>query len=64
LVLGGASDREFAVVGAVNRRGRAIDCTTTILPLVAPSGADGEAIRGAIILMEDGPVSGQNGDDG
>jgi two-component system CheB/CheR fusion protein len=64
-VLGGASDREHAVVGAVNRRGRAIDCATTILPLVASSGdGDGAAIRGAIILMEDGPAGGRDGDDG
>jgi two-component system, chemotaxis family, CheB/CheR fusion protein len=61
-VLGGASDREHAILQSVNRRGRAIDCTTTILPLVAPSG-DGEAIRGAILLMEDGVVgSGPDGD--
>jgi two-component system CheB/CheR fusion protein len=54
-VLGGASDREHAVVQAVNRRGRAIGCSTTILPLVAPTGdGNGTAIRGAILLMEDG----------
>jgi two-component system CheB/CheR fusion protein len=64
-VLGGASDREHAVVAAVNRRGRAIDCATTILPLVAASGdGDGSAIRGAIILMEDGSAGGQDGDNG
>jgi two-component system, chemotaxis family, CheB/CheR fusion protein len=62
-VLGGASDRENTVVEAVNRRGRAIGCATTILPLVAASG-DGEAIRGAILLMEDGPVAGRDGHDG
>jgi two-component system CheB/CheR fusion protein len=60
-VLGGASDREHAVMEAVNRRGRSIDCRTTILPLVSPS-ADGDAVRGAIILMEDGSVSSQDGD--
>jgi two-component system, chemotaxis family, CheB/CheR fusion protein len=59
-VLGGASDREHAVVEAVNRRGRSIDCVTTILPLVSPNG-DGEGIRGAIILMEDSSVHAQDG---
>jgi len=34
-VLGGASGREETVVEAVNRRGRAIECVTTILPLVS-----------------------------
>jgi len=63
-VLGGGSDREHAVIQAVNRRGRAIDCTTTILPLISPSKSDGEAIRGAILLMEDGPVPGPDGDGG
>jgi two-component system, chemotaxis family, CheB/CheR fusion protein len=58
-VLGGGSDREQAVVEAVNRRGRSIGCTTTILPLLSPSG-DGDAVRGAILLMEDGPA-GQDG---
>jgi two-component system CheB/CheR fusion protein len=60
-VLGGSSDRESAVVEAVNRRGRSIECETTILPLVAPSG-DGDGVRGAIILMRDGPGSDQDGD--
>jgi two-component system CheB/CheR fusion protein len=59
-VLGGSSERERTVMEAINRRGRAIDCTTTILPLISPSG-DGELVRGAIILMEDGPVSSQDG---
>jgi two-component system, chemotaxis family, CheB/CheR fusion protein len=63
-VLGGASDREDAVVQAVNRRGRAIRCATTILPLVAPNGDHGEAVRGAILLMEDGVGPGQDGHDG
>jgi two-component system, chemotaxis family, CheB/CheR fusion protein len=51
-VIGGGSGREHADVEAVNRRGRAITCSTTILPLSAPSG-DGD-VRGAILLMEDG----------
>jgi two-component system, chemotaxis family, CheB/CheR fusion protein len=54
-VLGGASEREQAVLEAVNRRGRPIDCVTTVLPLV-PAGPDGEAVRGAVVLMEDGPA--------
>jgi two-component system, chemotaxis family, CheB/CheR fusion protein len=53
-VLGGASAREQAVLDAVNRRGRAIVCSTTILPLVSSS--DGQAVRGAIVLMEDQPA--------
>jgi two-component system CheB/CheR fusion protein len=56
-VLGGASDREESVVEAVNRRGRAIECVTTILPLLSAS-SDGDSVRGAIILMQDGPPSG------
>ena len=50
-VMAGTSDRGQVEVEAVNRRGRAITCTTTILPLPA----SGDAARsGAIILMEDG----------
>ncbi|HET8755817.1 MAG TPA: hypothetical protein VFM58_07400 [Solirubrobacteraceae bacterium] len=59
-VIGGASDREESVMDAVNRRGRAIECRTTVLPLMSPS-SDGAAVRGAIILMEDGPVSSSDG---
>jgi hypothetical protein len=62
-VLGGASGREQSILDAVNRRGRAIECTTTILPLLSPSGSDGEVVRGAIILMEDGPTRRQDGSD-
>jgi two-component system CheB/CheR fusion protein len=60
-VLGGASRREESVVEAVNRRGRTVGCTTTILPLVSLS-SDGDAVRGAIILMQDGPVTDGRGD--
>jgi two-component system CheB/CheR fusion protein len=60
-VLGGGSERVESVLEAVNRRGRAIECATTILPLVSPS-ADGDSVRGAIILMQDGPLSGSDGD--
>jgi two-component system CheB/CheR fusion protein len=52
-VLGGASEREASVLEAVNRRGRAIECATTILPLMSPS-SDGDGVRGAILLMQDG----------
>jgi len=54
-VLGGASEREMSLLAAVNRRGRAIECATTILPLLSPSGdGDGDGVRGAILLMQDG----------
>jgi two-component system CheB/CheR fusion protein len=53
-VLGGASEREEAALEAVNRRGRTIQCATTILPLVSPAATDGQPVRGAIVLMEDG----------
>ena len=55
-VLGGESDRERAVIEAVNRRGRAIACVTTILPLRGVDGAAG-TVRGAIVLMENGAGS-------
>jgi two-component system CheB/CheR fusion protein len=62
-VLGGGSQREQAVLDAVNRRGRAIACATTILPLFSPS-VDGDNVRGAIILMQDGPPEGGADGDG
>ena len=37
---------------AVNRRGRAIACAVSVLPLVSAGDGDGE-VRGAIVLMED-----------
>lgn len=52
-VLGGASPREQATLQAVNRRGRTIGCSTTILPLRGRE-AVGDGVRGAIVLMEDG----------
>jgi two-component system, chemotaxis family, CheB/CheR fusion protein len=58
-VLGGASDREEARLEAVNRRGRAIECATTIMPLRGYGSTDGQAVRGAIVLMEDGAVGAQ-----
>jgi two-component system CheB/CheR fusion protein len=51
-VLGGSSGRERLQLEAVDRRGRAIMCRTSVLPLVKPF-RDGGGVRGAIILMED-----------
>jgi two-component system CheB/CheR fusion protein len=51
-VLGGTSPRESRELEAVNRRGRAIVCTATVLPLVGPAPGDGTRVRGAIVLME------------
>jgi two-component system CheB/CheR fusion protein len=62
-VLAGGSAREEAVLEAINRRGRTIACTTTVLPLVSPS-TDGDAVRGAIILMEDGSPGDHDGGSG
>ena len=63
-VLSGASGREDTSLEAVNRRGRTIECATTILPLVSPS-VDGDSVRGAIILMQDGqPPAASDGDHG
>ena len=59
-VLGGASPVERAIVEAVNRRGRSIDCATTILPLTSGDG-DGQLVRGAIVLMEDGSPAAADG---
>ncbi len=56
-VLEGGSDSERAVIEAVNRRGRAVACTTTILPLLGTDGTSGH-VRGAIVLMENGSGSG------
>ena len=57
-VLGGGSEREKAMLEAVNRRGRTIQCATTILPLLTAGAGDGDGdgqvVRGAIVLMEDG----------
>jgi two-component system CheB/CheR fusion protein len=52
-VLGGDSERGQLALDAVNRRGRTIVCTTTVLPLPASSG---DGARGAIVLMEDGAL--------
>jgi two-component system, chemotaxis family, CheB/CheR fusion protein len=58
-VLGGASEREESVLEAVNRRGRTIDCTTTIVPLMPSGSTDGAAVRGAIVLMEGARTGGE-----
>jgi two-component system CheB/CheR fusion protein len=57
-VLSGAKERDGQELHAVNRRGRPIVCSATILPLVSPSTSDGKPIQGAIVLMEDRPVDG------
>jgi two-component system, chemotaxis family, CheB/CheR fusion protein len=56
-VMSGSSDRETARLEAVNRRGRAIVCDTTVMPL-AVGGSDGGEPRGAIVLMEDHAADG------
>ena len=48
-VLGGHSELQEVRVSAVNRRGRAIECTCTCSPLL---GSDG-AIRGVIIIVQE-----------
>jgi two-component system CheB/CheR fusion protein len=54
-VLAGSKERDSQELQAVNRRGRPIVCTATILPLVSPSSNDGAVVHGAIVLMEDRP---------
>ncbi len=51
-VLIGGSRREQSLLEAVNRRGRTIECDTTILPLLSAGDGDGASVRGAIVLME------------
>jgi two-component system, chemotaxis family, CheB/CheR fusion protein len=60
-VLSGRSPSQRLELDAVNRRGRAISCTVTIMPLVKSDG-DGKAPRGGIILMEDGRPPEREGD--
>ena len=61
-VLSGSSEREHALLEAVNRRGRAIECVTTIMPLLSAADGDGDGtpVRGAIVLMEDAPAGEQD----
>ena len=54
-VLSGASEREQAELEAINRRGRPIVCTATVLRLQSPGATDGNGVRGAIVMMEDRP---------
>ena len=61
-VLGGQSERETRELEAVNRRGRAIVCAATVLPLRAVAPADGAPVRGAIVMMEDRRPGAGNGD--
>jgi two-component system CheB/CheR fusion protein len=60
-VLSGQSAREARELEAVNRRGRAIVCEATVLPLLGPASGDGAPVRGAIVMMEDRPASEGNG---
>jgi two-component system CheB/CheR fusion protein len=55
-VLSGGSERETRALDAVNRRGRAIICETTVIPLL--SLGDGDGASGAIVMMEDRPKDG------
>ena len=61
-VLAGSSTRESREVEAVNRRGRAILCAATVLPLVGPIPGDGTRVRGAIVMMENRARDGDSGD--
>jgi two-component system CheB/CheR fusion protein len=54
-VLAGSSQRESRELEAVNRRGRPIVCTATLLPLISPGSNGGGRVQGAIVLMEDAP---------
>jgi two-component system CheB/CheR fusion protein len=63
-VLGGRNGgRGQLEVDAVNRRGRAISCSTTIMAFDGDGDGDGEARSGgAIILMRDAPADGGGAD--
>ena len=64
-VLAGSSAREHHQLEAVNRRGRAIVCSATILPLIDPKAdGNGTAPRGAIVMMEDQPPASDGDGDG
>ena len=57
-------ERQDVEIQAVNRRGRAIVCRTTVMPLL-DGGSDGDAqVRGAIVLMSDELVDGGKKSDG
>jgi two-component system CheB/CheR fusion protein len=55
-VLAGTHPRESRELQAVNRRGRPIVVSATVLPLVSRSMGDGAKVQGAIVLMEDQPA--------
>jgi two-component system, chemotaxis family, CheB/CheR fusion protein len=59
-VISGASAKETARLDSVNRRGRAVVCDTTVMPLIA-RGVDGPEVRGAIVLMEEDHQAAQDG---
>ena len=59
-VLAGDGGLARMELDAVNRRGRAITCTTTVMPLVSPDG-DEPSVRGAIVLMQVGSADGSTG---
>jgi two-component system, chemotaxis family, CheB/CheR fusion protein len=59
--LAGTLDSHEAVLPALNRRGRAISCKISILPLV---GRQGDQPRGVIVLMDEQPGAAAKGDDG
>jgi two-component system, chemotaxis family, CheB/CheR fusion protein len=61
-VLAGSSAHEVSEVEAVNRRGRPIVCSATILPLLSGADGDGSGVRGAIVLMQGERVRGQEPD--
>jgi two-component system CheB/CheR fusion protein len=61
-VLGGGSEEERVELPAVNRRGRAITCVTTVLAL--RGAADEGRARGAIVLLEEARRDGNADGDG
>jgi two-component system CheB/CheR fusion protein len=63
-VLSGSSERESRDLEAVNRRGRAIVCAATVLPLIGSAAGDGAQVRGAIVMMEDRPSADGDGSGG
>jgi two-component system, chemotaxis family, CheB/CheR fusion protein len=60
-VLAGTKERDQQQLEAVNRRGRTIVCTATILPLRSAVSGDGDRVHGAIVLMEHRPSTDGDG---
>jgi two-component system CheB/CheR fusion protein len=56
--ISGADGHQELELEAVNRRGRAIVCRTTVMPLVDAVDGREPAMRGAIVLMDDTPSTG------